>query len=531
MNIYSLFKKGNSTGRILLLIFFSSLFLFGAGTGKSSIYILDESKNAQCAWEMLKSDDHIVPTFNGQLRTDKPALHYYIMMVGFLIFGKTAFAARIFSAIAGSFFMVFIFMFVSIYLGRRIAFWTIAVLLGSILFVTEFHLAVPDPYLIVFTGLGLMAFFHFFESKEKWALYVMYFMFSLGILAKGPVAIALPGLSIIVYLIFKKQFSWTVIKLLKPLTGILILLLISSPWYILVHIKTQGEWTRGFFLDHNLNRFTHVKEGHGGSFLVTFAYFAMGLLPFIVFLRGIIRNARRERYNNLILFSLIIVSIFIVFFSVSRTKLPNYCMPAYPFAAIIIGSYLASTIPHDSSEQVNMRVGLWILLIISAIIPLALTFGVVFEPVLAESRYFGYPFIFLPVGIAAAILYEYKLDYRKAFLTVFITFVLAGYVYNNYLMPSVDRWNPVARNKELLNDAASVKFFRNINPSFIFNYGQIGQLKDTAGTNSHLLDPSNILITSEKAILSMPSYWEKFDVVYSGKDLFDANKTVIIRRK
>ncbi len=69
--------------------------------GATPIYILDEAKNAQCAREMLQRGDFIVPTFNGELRVDKPPLHYFFMMAAYKMFGINEFAARFFSVIMG----------------------------------------------------------------------------------------------------------------------------------------------------------------------------------------------------------------------------------------------------------------------------------------------------------------------------------------------------------------------------------------------------------------------------------------------
>lgn len=75
------------------MLLFSGV-LFWVGLSSFPIYIVDEARNAQAAWEMYAGGEWIVPTFNGGVRTDKPPLHYYGVMVGYLIFGKTAFAAR-----------------------------------------------------------------------------------------------------------------------------------------------------------------------------------------------------------------------------------------------------------------------------------------------------------------------------------------------------------------------------------------------------------------------------------------------------
>jgi 4-amino-4-deoxy-L-arabinose transferase-like glycosyltransferase len=69
----------------------------------------------------------------------------------------------------------------------------------------------------------------------------------LGTLAKGPVAIALPGAAIFIWLIWEKRwkeiFSW------KILVAGIIMFAVALPWYLLVHKETNGEWTKGFFFN------------------------------------------------------------------------------------------------------------------------------------------------------------------------------------------------------------------------------------------------------------------------------------------
>ena len=85
------FRRAPFAGLLLVLVF-----LLFWRLGSSPIYILDEAKNAQCAKEMMQRNDWVVPTFNEELRTDKPVLHYYFMIVAYKLFGVSAFSARFF---------------------------------------------------------------------------------------------------------------------------------------------------------------------------------------------------------------------------------------------------------------------------------------------------------------------------------------------------------------------------------------------------------------------------------------------------
>lgn len=518
MSLLNFIHLKKSDLRAVLVIGALSLLMFSLGIGKSSIYILGESENAQCAWEMMHSSDHVKPTFNGELRADKPPLHYYAMMPGYAIFGKTAFAARIMSSIAGAIFMMILFLFVSRHADRSAAVWSVLVLLSSMLWVVEFHLAVPDPYLIALIGTGLMTFFHFTETGKRWPLLIMYASLSLAFMAKGPVAVLLPGLIILLYLYLTKRLNRPYLFRMLPLHGAAIFLAVVLPWYLSVYGMTDGEWFMGL---------TSTKEAQGGIFLLTPAYILLGVFPFAVFVYGASGLAWKNRKKELNLFSLITIAVFLVFFSFSRTKLPGYTMPCLPFAAILFGLHLRYLTEHTGERKRGLWAGLWFLFGVSIAIPVAFTHAGRIEPLLEPIRLLGLPFVFMPAGTGAAIILAYRKRIASALYVVAGTFMLATLMLAYVIFPITDRFNPVSENTPLLEEAGVVRYFEKVNPSFIFRYGPIDRVTSMEEVATHLKDPANILITNMKSVEENRQYFEQYKIRYSGKDLFDRNQTVI----
>src|SRR5205085_5362308 len=141
----------------------------------------------------------------------------------------------------------------------------------------------------------------------------------LGTLTKGPIAIALPGLAILIWLTWEKKikeiFSW------KILVAGIIMFAIAVPWYLLVDKETNGAWTRGFFLQHNLGRFSEPMEGHGGPFIIVPVIILLGLLPASIFIGESFRKFKTTFNNSFLRLALSVVGIFVVFYSISSTKL------------------------------------------------------------------------------------------------------------------------------------------------------------------------------------------------------------------
>ena len=345
------------------LLFVFAFLLYTVNNGSSSIYILDEAKNTECAREMFEKGDWVVPTFNYNLRTDKPPLHYFFMMSSFKLFGVNEWAARFFSGVFGALTILITFLYTRRFASRKTALWSVFALLASVHLCIQFHLAVPDPYLIFFFTWSLFLFYAAVSDRRWTEIVLLYVAIGLGTLAKGPVSIALPGLIFLLFLIFSKQLKWPVIRSLKPFMGAIIVLTIALPWYILVGLETDWEWTRGFFLKHNLGRFAGEMEGHGGIFLITFAYILVGMFPFSTFLVQAYRNAIKDRRDHFVLFSLIAASVIILFFSFSGTKLPNYTVPSYPFLAILLGVYFSNLpeLKNKIKSQLYQPPGCWYL--------------------------------------------------------------------------------------------------------------------------------------------------------------------------
>ena len=120
----------------------------------------------------------------------------------------------------------------------------------------------------------------------------------------------------------------------------IIMCAVAIPWYLLVHKETNGEWTKGFFLQHNFGRFSEPMEGHGGPFIIVPLIVFFGLLPASIFIGESFKKFKTRFSNSFLKLAFSVVGIFIVFYSISSTKLPNYAMPCYPFLAILLGNVI-----------------------------------------------------------------------------------------------------------------------------------------------------------------------------------------------
>ncbi|MGQ7869854.1 ArnT family glycosyltransferase [Sunxiuqinia sp. sy24] len=507
-------------------IFLFALVIYLSNLGASSIYILDEAKNSTCAAEMFERGDVIVPTFNQELRTDKPPLHYFFMMLSYAIFGVNAFAARFFSAVFGALTILITFLFVRRFHSEKAALWSSFVLLSSIHLTIQFHLAVPDPYLIFFFTASIYAFYAAVKEKRFIDLLLLYASIGLGTLSKGPVAIGLPGLVFLLFLILSKRFKWSEIKQLRPFMGAAIVLLIALPWYILVHLKTNGLWSAGFFLKHNLGRFSSEMEGHGGLFILTLFFVLIGLFPFSAFIIQAIKKAFANRKDDFTLLSLVTGITIVVFFSISRTKLPNYTVPAYPFFAILLGLWLSQLKVNESRLKGSM-LGL---LIFSLLLVPALYIGIKFDPALAHLNYLAFYFLPIPLGMIAAYYLFSKQQIIQSLQVVGLSTILGALCFIAIVFPKIDQENPVVKSIHLL-ESKEVRYFQKFNPSFAFYLQrEIEFVEADQFANFFNEYPDGVIISTKRKLegVRLPNDME---VTFSSRDIMERPTTVLLTRK
>ncbi len=513
------------TARIPILICLLYLFIASVGTN-GSIYILDEAKNAECAREMLESGNYIVPTFNYELRTDKPPLHYFFMMLSYQIFGVSPWSARLFSLTFGCLTLISTYFFTKKWLGIKSAWLTSLVLLSSLHYGVFFHMSVPDPYLVLFFTNSLFLFFEYLQNKKRIYLIGMYFCLAFGFLTKGPITILLPGLIMLVYLLTSRNLNIKTITKFKPLLGLLIVLLIGLPWYFLVDRETNGEWSRGFFMEHNIERFSTTKEGHGGTFLIAPLFVFFGLFPFSVFLPRAIYFIKRNKEQKVLLFALIVGVITTVFFSISSTRMPNYTAPVYPFLAILLGAFLSTIKKHKIMPE------LIVLFMLSILIVIAGYYALHLENYLTHFKTL---LLFLLTGAIGSLiaLFLYK---RKRWNTLIpiigYSFIIVSFSISYIVFYQIQKENPVTMSLPIIDKNEPIAYYKKFNPSYPFYLEKkITPLENIQNIRDFLENNPNACVISTKKSLREVDYSQFAIKVFEKKDVFENRITVILKNK
>jgi 4-amino-4-deoxy-L-arabinose transferase-like glycosyltransferase len=341
----------------LALVLAICYFFFFFGLGAFGLVGADEPRYAQIAREMLARHDWIVPTLNGKVWLEKPVLLYWKMMNSYALLGVYDWAARVPAAAHAVALVLAIFFFMRRfrYSSELDAAMIAASSAGMIGFGRG---ASTDMLLSAHFALAMMCWWAWHQTGKKLWLILFYGFLGFGALAKGPVAPALAVLVMGLYAALRRDGK----ILLRSLSilGFLLFFAIALPWYLAVQHRVP-QFFRVFFLEHNLERFGTNLYQHSQPFWYYIPIFLLATLPWTVFTvpalidagRALVAHLRKRTEtpaeaatpgaitdDGLTSFLFIWVLVPILFFSISRSKLPGYILPSIPAAALLTGEYL-----------------------------------------------------------------------------------------------------------------------------------------------------------------------------------------------
>lgn len=436
---------------LFVLIVLPFLLLFYK-LGVFPFFIVDEARNAEAAREMLERGDLIIPTYNYELRTDKPPLHYWFFIVFYKIFGVSEFSARFISPILGMGVVYITYLFTVRFIDKQTALRTAIILATSVYFVLLFRMAVPDPFLVFFSTAALLSFFVYFTSGTPKYIYLFYACMGLAVLSKGPIGFIMPlGIAVVFtflhnLIIQQNKFAGSV-KALRVffsgshIAGYAMAAAISIPWFVAVSIKTGGNFLSGFLFNHNIKRFFSHVAGPDSPFFMTFIFLVIGFFPWSFYLIQLIKCSLKDKKDTLTLFLITWFLCHGIFYTVSATRLPHYLVPAYPALAILTAKYFSGLPGKKASATAVAALGL-LLTLLPVVIggsaePLLKSLAALFSDdsisaagdILSKTTYEFMPWIaliwlpFAVAGVAAALSKKHAFLFMAAASAVF--FLLA----------------------------------------------------------------------------------------------------------
>jgi 4-amino-4-deoxy-L-arabinose transferase-like glycosyltransferase len=391
---------------LVVLCFAAVLFLSDIWAYKE--FVRAESYFALGARLMIEQGNWLTPHAPDELPLNKPPFTYWLIGCTYKLFGVSYGSARLPSVIAALVTMALVYFLGSRIASKRNGIVASAILGTSYLFMNFARMAMSDMLLALFVTASLSSFIVVLTSaarKSSLLVYLGYVALTLGILTKGPVALALVALPISIELVFSRRRED--LAKLQIGRGLILLLIITAPYFLLVYQQAGGGPLRFFFVGENLRRFTGQIYGPAGrpfwyEFVAFFSDFAPWslLFPIAVWVDRKVRlessKARAKRLLYLWLASALLL------FSVSSFKLDYYLLPVMPAAALIVAPIIAE--PAGDAIWLRRVTKLFFVLSATAVLIISLL-----SLTVAEAFSIHGPLRFLPLAVAAigvaAILY------------------------------------------------------------------------------------------------------------------------------
>ena len=319
----------------------------------------DEGRYAEMAREMLLSGDWITPRYNNYLYFEKPPLHIWATALVFQGFGIGEWQARLWSGLLG-YLTILLVGFTAWRLYSPRAGLLAAVALGSApMWVVGGHFNSLDTGLSACLAAALSSFLlaqasQTAKMRVRWMLGCWTAM-ALATLSKGLIGIALPAIVFVAYSI--ASWNWRIWKELCLLKGLLIFLIITSPWFILVSLRNP-EFAQFFFINEHFQRFTQVEHSRPGPIYFFLPFLLLGFLPWLPQVGSAMLQAWRHRRGQFSSLSLISCWVLVIlgFFSLSQSKLPGYIMPTFPALALLAGYAMDRSLSERSGLSIGWKV-------------------------------------------------------------------------------------------------------------------------------------------------------------------------------
>ena len=214
-----------------------------------------------------------------------------------------------------------------------------------------------DAFLAFGTTLSMVCFYRAMTDanpRRLWG-YLFFIGLAIGLLSKGPLTFVVCGFPIFVWVIWQKQWGqlW---KRIPWITGSLLMLLLTMPWYIAAEQATPG-FLRYFIIGEHFERFL-VKgwagdlygKGHSRAIGTIWLYALEMFLPWVLLLPFLLRRKMGSINlpENAFLWCWALGTP--IFFTVARNILPAYILPAVPAFCILFVRRLWSLRQQDGRD-------------------------------------------------------------------------------------------------------------------------------------------------------------------------------------
>jgi Dolichyl-phosphate-mannose-protein mannosyltransferase len=313
------------------------------GLSAAGVIDMDEGLYATAARQMVDSGDWLIPRVGPQVFYDKPPLFYWCQAVFIRLLGPTPLAVRLPSAVAAMLTALAIGWWARRRGSPHIG-WLAAIIYALCpLTVLLAHAAVLDSLLTLWMTLTIIGWIEGYRGNRRGYL-LMAAAAGLATMTKGVIGLVLPGAAFVIWLLTRRDTAE--IRKVPWLPALGLYALIVLPWHLMMWRANGETFVREYIIHNHVQRFLGEDFGHNRSFWFYIPVLLLGMFPWAVLTplawrrgwRG--RHEAREQWECALALWALWAAVEIVFFSISRSKLPGYVQPALPALCLLAAARL-----------------------------------------------------------------------------------------------------------------------------------------------------------------------------------------------
>jgi 4-amino-4-deoxy-L-arabinose transferase-like glycosyltransferase len=303
--------------------------LFLPFLGQVNLFDWDEINFAECAREMIVTKDYLRMQIDYIPFYEKPPLFIWLQVLSMKLFGVGAYAARFPDAVTGIATFVTLFHIGKRAVSREVGIWWVALYAATWLPHFYFKTGIIDP---VFNFFILVAFFQVWllrwgTRRTLHALLAGLFL-GLAVITKGPVAILVAGIALVVYLVLNRGllgYRWIDFGLIA-----LAALGITGIWFG-IEVSQHGWTFIQEFIAYQIGLFGQNIADHEEPWFYHPIVLLIGCFPAsILFLRKLRRSQGTwQESGDWSRWMWILFWVVLILFSIVRTKIVHYSSLCY----------------------------------------------------------------------------------------------------------------------------------------------------------------------------------------------------------
>ena len=311
----------------------------------------DEGRYGDIGRAMLLHGDWLTPRLNGIPFFHKPPLLHWLQSLSLTVFGVNEFALRLVPALHVGLMTVALYLAARTVATEALARRAAIMLASGLAFMVGGQYVNHDMQVATWISVAIWCFAFAFQAGDRPHANLARLGFvacGLGMLSKGLIGIALPGLVLLVWLVWTRQLRKMLY--LPWLSGLALFAAVVVPWFALAQQK-YPELLNYMFVHHHFARYTAKTFNNPQP--MWFYVLSIGLLmfPWVFWMLAAWRKRGAQAAATLaaspwLSLCWIWVVCITVFFSLPSSKLVGYILPVMPPVAWLAALGWERTLAH-----------------------------------------------------------------------------------------------------------------------------------------------------------------------------------------